>query len=194
MTLGFLPFPGGSEAGHGEGNVIGNGGQVLYVLGVFVALVMWGAGLGWLVLAATSIISTQSFPFNMGWWGFTFPLGVFATCTGTLAKELDSLFFRVLTMVRSLQFRVIIHTSSLPFFLFIFVYFPAYLSSLADCLLRYLRFSPSPSSCFGYSLPLGHFSRPGRARSLLPPVWVTYVPRRSRVARTERSKEKEEGP
>lgn len=73
---------------------------MLWVLGVFLGLVMWGAGLGWLVLAATSIASTQTFPFNMGWWGFTFPLGVFASCTGLLAEELDSIFFRVLTMVR----------------------------------------------------------------------------------------------
>lgn len=95
--LDFLPM--------GADGTGATGGQVLYALGVFLALVMWGAGLGWLVLAATSIVTTQSFPFNMGWWGFTFPLGVFATCTGMLAEELDSVFFRILTMVRCLHLR-----------------------------------------------------------------------------------------
>lgn len=105
--LAFLPFGGATAAvGGGPGGneedvlTVVSGGHVLWVLGVFLGLVMWGAGLGWLVLAATSIASTQTFPFNMGWWGFTFPLGVFATCTGLLAEELDSIFFRVLTMVR----------------------------------------------------------------------------------------------
>lgn len=74
-------------------------GEVLYALGIFLAFVMWGAGLCWLAFALISIAVTQSFPFNMGWWGFTFPLGVFTTCTGMMAKELDSKFFRVLAMV-----------------------------------------------------------------------------------------------
>lgn len=94
-----VPLPGAAADAVSEGAVLFNGGQVLWAVGVFLGLVMWGAGLGWLVLAATSIATTQSFPFNMGWWGFTFPLGVFATCTGMLAEELDSVFFRVLTMV-----------------------------------------------------------------------------------------------
>lgn len=108
--LAFLPLSGatavagGAAAGNQEDALtVVSGGHVLWVLGVFLGLVMWGAGLGWLVLAATSIASTQTFPFNMGWWGFTFPLGVFATCTGLLAEELDSIFFRVLTMIFSIS-------------------------------------------------------------------------------------------
>ena len=74
------------------------GGAVLYVLGVFLALIMWGSALGWLSFALITIWSIKSFPFNMGWWGFTFPLGVLTTCTSLLAKELSSTFFRVVTM------------------------------------------------------------------------------------------------
>ncbi len=77
-------------------------GQTLYVLGVFMGLLLWGFGLVWLCFALISIATTKHFPFNMGWWGFTFPLGVFATCTGSLAHNLDSEFFRVATMVSSL--------------------------------------------------------------------------------------------
>jgi hypothetical protein len=37
----------------------------------------------------------------MGWWGFTFPLGVFAVSTCTLAKEIPSRFFKVLGTIFS---------------------------------------------------------------------------------------------
>jgi hypothetical protein len=36
---------------------------------------------------------------DLGWWGFTFPLGVFAVSTTTIAEELPSLFFKVLGTV-----------------------------------------------------------------------------------------------
>ncbi|TKW55575.1 Sulfite efflux pump SSU1 [Colletotrichum tanaceti] len=75
-----------------------HGGEILYFLGIFLALIMWGFALVWLSFALISIGTMQKFPFNMGWWGFTFPLGVLATCTGMLAQELDSAFFRVMTM------------------------------------------------------------------------------------------------
>ncbi|CRK17724.1 hypothetical protein BN1708_003005 [Verticillium longisporum] len=78
-------------------------GEILYVLGVFLALCMWGFALAWLSFALLSLAALQKFPFNMGWWGFTFPLGVLATCTGMLGRELDSDVFRVLTMVLSLS-------------------------------------------------------------------------------------------
>jgi tellurite resistance protein TehA-like permease len=50
-------------------------GDVLYVFGFLVALIMWAFGLVWLFLALATILRTPKFPFNMGWWGFTFPLG-----------------------------------------------------------------------------------------------------------------------
>lgn len=76
--------------------------EVLYVLGLFLGLVMWGFALVWVCFALISLATTQRFPFNMGWWGFTFPLGVWATCTGMLAVNLDSAFFRIVTTVRPL--------------------------------------------------------------------------------------------
>ncbi|CAG9997900.1 unnamed protein product [Clonostachys byssicola] len=82
---------------------VSRAGEVLYVLGIFNGLVMWGFALVWLAFALISIITTQSFPFNMGWWGFTFPLGVLATCTSLLAENLQSQFFQVATMILSLS-------------------------------------------------------------------------------------------
>ena len=37
----------------------------------------------------------------MGWWGFTFPLGVLTVATTTLGVEMPSKFFLVLGTVRS---------------------------------------------------------------------------------------------
>lgn len=74
-------------------------GRIAYVLGFFVALIMWGWGLLWLCFALAAFWKTardQRVPFNMGWWGFTFPLGVYASSTILIGQELPSLFFRVL--------------------------------------------------------------------------------------------------
>ncbi|CAK7267639.1 Plasma membrane sulfite pump involved in sulfite metabolism [Sporothrix epigloea] len=77
------------------------GGTVLYMFGIIAGLCSWGAGLGWLAFAVISILTTKSFPFNMGWWGFVFPLGVLTSCTGMLATEMSSTFFKVVTMIFS---------------------------------------------------------------------------------------------
>jgi tellurite resistance protein TehA-like permease len=80
----------------------GHAGEILYVMGWLVALVMWGFGLVWLFFAIASI-SRSRFPFNMGWWGFTFPLGVFAVSTTTLGKEIPSKFLSILGTVSASQ-------------------------------------------------------------------------------------------
>jgi len=77
-------------------------GEVVYILGFFVALVMWGFGLVWLVFALATIYTCQPFPFNMGWWGFTFPLGVYAVSTITFGVEMPSQFFKIFGTVSSL--------------------------------------------------------------------------------------------
>ncbi|KAJ4414752.1 Plasma membrane sulfite pump involved in sulfite metabolism [Gnomoniopsis sp. IMI 355080] len=71
-------------------------GDVLYVMGMLASLVMWGFGIVWMIFALATIWSSRPFPFNMGWWGFTFPLGVFATSTVLFGVEMPSMFFKVL--------------------------------------------------------------------------------------------------
>lgn len=78
-----------------------NAGEILYTLGVLTALILWGFGLVWLFFALATIHRSPRFPFNMGWWGFTFPLGVYAVSTTTLGAELPSAFFKVLATVFS---------------------------------------------------------------------------------------------
>ena len=75
------------------------GGTVAYIMGFLVALLMWGFGLMWLAFALCTIYLSRPFPFNMGWWGFVFPLGVFSGSTLQLGKEMPSKFFKVLGTV-----------------------------------------------------------------------------------------------
>ncbi|KAK4547906.1 hypothetical protein LTR36_010625 [Oleoguttula mirabilis] len=71
-------------------------GRIAYVMGFFIALIMWGWGLVWFAFALATIYKSRPFPFNMGWWGFTFPLGVYSVSTILIGEELPSRFFRVL--------------------------------------------------------------------------------------------------
>lgn len=41
-------------------------GDIAYILGVFIALIMWAFGLAWLVFALAAIYGSRPFPFNMG--------------------------------------------------------------------------------------------------------------------------------
>ena len=77
----------------------GRAGEILYVTGWLIALIMWGFAIVWLFFAIASI-SSSKFPFNLGWWSFTFPLGVFTLSTTMMGKELPSVFFDVLGTVR----------------------------------------------------------------------------------------------
>lgn len=74
-------------------------GDVVYVVGFLVALVLWGFGLVWFVFALAAIWTNRPVPFNMGWWGFTFPLGVYAASTIQIGIEMPSLVFRALGTV-----------------------------------------------------------------------------------------------
>ncbi|EAW09989.1 TDT family transporter [Aspergillus clavatus NRRL 1] len=70
-------------------------GSIAYTLGFFISLLMWSFGLIWLVFAMATIYHASPFPFNMGWWGFTFPLGVYAANTILLGQQMDLIFFQV---------------------------------------------------------------------------------------------------
>ncbi|KAJ5347416.1 uncharacterized protein N7506_000669 [Penicillium brevicompactum] len=76
-------------------------GRMAYVLGIFISLLMWSFGLIWLVFALATVLHKTPFPFNMGWWGFTFPLGVYAANTMELGIEMDIMFFKVFGTILS---------------------------------------------------------------------------------------------
>ncbi len=64
-------------------------------LGVIGALILWGLGLWWLVtaIALTAIQVRRGLPFNLGWWGFTFPVGVYTAASLTLGLRTGMAFF-----------------------------------------------------------------------------------------------------
>ena len=76
--------------------------QIIFVISTIVGIMLWGFGCWWLVHGIYSVL-TRSFygrlKFNMGFWGFIFPLGVFTSATIALAKALPSAFFGMLSMV-----------------------------------------------------------------------------------------------
>lgn len=61
--------------------------------GLLGALLLWGAGLWWLasaLLFTAHYLRDGRLPFNLGWWGFTFPLGVYTLATLALARTTGS--------------------------------------------------------------------------------------------------------
>jgi C4-dicarboxylate transporter/malic acid transport protein len=72
-------------------------GAVARGIGIIGGLIIWGYGLWWLVIAAAITLSylREGLPFNMGWWGFTFPLGVFTLATLNLGVQLNMAFFNI---------------------------------------------------------------------------------------------------
>ncbi|WP_298285135.1 TDT family transporter [Acidocella sp.] len=57
--------------------------------GIIGGLIIWAYGAWWLLLALAMTLThvPRGLPFNMGWWGFTFPLGVFILATHALAAQ-----------------------------------------------------------------------------------------------------------
>ena len=99
MLLGRVALRLFPETGTPKGMPAQHAGEIFYCVGLFIGIIMWGFAVVWLFFAIASISSSR-FPFNMGWWGFTFPLGVFSVLMTTIGKELSSRFFAVLGTVR----------------------------------------------------------------------------------------------
>jgi C4-dicarboxylate transporter/malic acid transport protein len=72
-------------------------GGVAQGIGLISGILFWGLGLWWMTMAV--LITVRYFkagvPFNLGWWGFTFPIGVYALTTLKLGLLLHSTFFNV---------------------------------------------------------------------------------------------------
>ena len=72
-------------------------GEVAAGLGLIGGITLWGFGLWWMLMAVLITLRylRDGIPFNLGWWGFTFPLGVYSLATLKLASTLNLLFFSV---------------------------------------------------------------------------------------------------
>ena len=73
-------------------------GEIASGLGLIGGVILWGVGVWWCLMALliTARYLRNGIPFNLGWWGFTFPLGVFALTTLKLGAVLHLGFFAVL--------------------------------------------------------------------------------------------------
>lgn len=103
---------------------VAHAGDVFYIVGFMVGLILWGFAIVWFIVAVIMIAISGGFPFNMGWWGFIFPVGqcssflaldntaslivfwtgVFTLLTITIGEELESAFLKVLSCVSSFSF------------------------------------------------------------------------------------------
>ncbi|MFJ4131367.1 TDT family transporter [Pseudomonas cyclaminis] len=72
-------------------------GEIANGIGLIAGVTLWGFGLWWMLIAVLITLRylRAGIPFNLGWWGFTFPLGVYALATLKLANVLHLAFFYV---------------------------------------------------------------------------------------------------
>ncbi|QFG28828.1 C4-dicarboxylate ABC transporter [Pseudomonas umsongensis] len=72
-------------------------GEIAAGLGLVAGVTLWGFGLWWMLMAVLITLRylRAGIPFNLGWWGFTFPLGVYSLATLKLASTLHLVFFSV---------------------------------------------------------------------------------------------------
>ncbi|MBE7217929.1 MAG: TDT family transporter [Caulobacteraceae bacterium] len=70
-------------------------GPVAQGMGAVGGLLLWGYGVWWLLLGVLVTLRhlREGFPFNLGWWAYTFPIGVYSVATLRLAGVLHAPFF-----------------------------------------------------------------------------------------------------
>jgi C4-dicarboxylate transporter/malic acid transport protein len=102
-ALGMMVMGAGAPAIFAAHDLAGLG-IVIQEIGVLAGLMLWGFGVWWLFLAI--LITTRhlkaGIPFNLGWWGYTFPLGVYTLATLRLGATLRLEFFTIAGTVLAL--------------------------------------------------------------------------------------------
>ncbi len=95
-ALGMLLLGGDAPAIFAANGLPGMG-EIASGLGLIAGITLWGFGLWWMLMALLITVRylRDGIPFNLGWWGFTFPLGVYSLATLKLASTLNLTFFSV---------------------------------------------------------------------------------------------------
>ena len=96
-ALGLLVL-GGAAPSIFAANNLGDYGAAAKGIGLVGGLLLWGYGLWWATMAALITLRylRQGLPFNIGWWGYTFPMGVYALATLRLSTLLPIRAFALL--------------------------------------------------------------------------------------------------
>jgi C4-dicarboxylate transporter/malic acid transport protein len=86
-ALGLLTL-GQAAPGAFAGTTLAGVAAIASDFGLIGSLILWGAGVWWLAIALlfTLRYRREGLPFNLGWWGFTFPLGVYTAATLSLYR------------------------------------------------------------------------------------------------------------
>jgi C4-dicarboxylate transporter/malic acid transport protein len=81
----------------------------MQAIGIVGGLILWAYGVWWWMLAVggTLVHAMRKLPFNMGWWGFTFPLGVFDSSTYALAHALHAPMFMTIACALTILLAVL---------------------------------------------------------------------------------------
>lgn len=87
------------------GTPLAGAAELAQDFGLVGGLALWGAGLWWLVIATlfTRHYIRDNMPFNLGWWGFIFPLGVFTLATFELQHLTGLAIFGLTGLVLAVQ-------------------------------------------------------------------------------------------
>jgi C4-dicarboxylate transporter/malic acid transport protein len=95
-ALGMLLLGGDAPAIFASNGLPGIG-EIASGVGLIAGITLWGFGLWWMLMALLITVRylRDGIPFNLGWWGFTFPLGVYSLATLKLASTLNLTFFSV---------------------------------------------------------------------------------------------------
>ena len=93
--------------------------EVAKPMGIVMGFLLWAYGLWWWVTAWLITLRTArlGLPYNMGWWGFTFPVGVFAMATVKLAAYTGAVSLRLfasLLIVQLACFWMLVLAKTLP--------------------------------------------------------------------------------
>ncbi len=82
--------------GHDVGFAFAQFSAGVQAASLLLAVILWGLGLWWMgqsIFITLFYLVTGRLRFNLGWWGLTFPLGVFASGTDLLYGELKTPIF-----------------------------------------------------------------------------------------------------
>jgi C4-dicarboxylate transporter/malic acid transport protein len=111
-ALGLLVL-GGDAPAIFAANGMGDIGAIANGIGIIAGTALWGFGLWWMLLAVLITIRyvRAGIPFNLGWWGYIFPLGVYTVTTlrlgATLHLEFFTIFGTVLTAAMAVMWLVV---------------------------------------------------------------------------------------